>query len=87
MNKFKTWLLVRAVKHFLKEEPMNTFLATLFSTDSIWGRIVRAVILALLGGATGGATLPGDVHLPAWIVSILGALAGMIPAGQTNPKP
>ena len=86
MNKLETWLLVRAVKHFLKEKPMSNFLSMLFSTDSIWGRVVRAVILALLGGATGGATLPGDVHLPAWIVSILGALAGMIPAGQANAK-
>ena len=81
------WLERAILRQVLKRIGMTDFLTKLFSTDSIWSRVIRSILLALIGQATGGVTVPvAELHLPSWAVAIIGIIAGMIPAGQNNPS-
>lgn len=86
LNRLERWLLVKALKHYMEKSGMRGFFEKFFSTDSILSRIARAILLALAGAAatpTGGGDLYG-LHLPTWLISVAGFVAGMIPAGQNN---
>lgn len=67
---------------------ISGFFAKLFSTDSIVSRLVRALLLGIVGSGTEGTTIPGaGVHLPSWALALIGIIIGMIPAGQNQSSP
>lgn len=83
MNRFKRWLLAKAIVHFIKETGMGGFLAKLFSTDSIVSRIIRAL-------AIGISAISAMGHFPTtwqeWSALLAAMFAGYVPAGQNNPE-